>query len=95
MTRKSNVWKWIAAVLVLILACAAGYLIGQSAAAADAQAAQELNYRLNRSELDGLLGALRQFDLREGTIVTLRQSDFAREDGRTIRVVPAHEWFAD
>ena len=46
-------------------------------------------------ELAGLLGALRQFGLREGTIVTLRQSDFAREDGRSIRVVPAHEWLAE
>ena len=46
-------------------------------------------------ELAGILGALRQFGLREGTIVTLRQRDFAREDGRAIRVVPAHEWLAD
>ena len=47
-------------------------------------------------ELAGLLGALRQFGLREGTIVTLRrQGDFAREDGRAIRVVPAHEWLVD
>ena len=55
MNRKNTVWKWIAAVAVLILACAAGFLIGRSAADAKVQAAQELNYQLNRSELDGLL----------------------------------------
>ena len=55
MNRKNNVWKWIAAVAVLILACAAGFLIGRSAADAKVHAAQELNYQLNRSELDGLL----------------------------------------
>ena len=45
-------------------------------------------------ELAGLLGAMRELSLREGTIVTLRQSDFAREDGRDVRIVPAHEWLA-
>jgi len=45
-------------------------------------------------EFSGLLGAMRELGLREGTVVTLRQSDFAREDGRTVRVVPAHEWLA-
>ena len=43
-------------------------------------------------ELAGLLGAMRELSLREGTIVTLRQSDFAREAGRDVRIVPAHEW---
>lgn len=45
-------------------------------------------------ELAGLLGAMRELSLREGTVVTLRQSDFAREDGRDVRIVPAHEWLA-
>ena len=54
MKKKNTVWKWIAAVIVLILACAAGFLIGRSAADAKVQAEQELNYQLNRSELDGL-----------------------------------------
>ena len=45
-------------------------------------------------ELAGLLGAMRELSLREGTIVTLRQKDFAREDGRNIRIVPAGEWLA-
>ena len=43
-------------------------------------------------EFNGLLGAMRQLGLREGTIVTLRQSDWANLDGRTIRILPAHEW---
>ncbi len=45
-------------------------------------------------ELAGLLGAMRELSLRKGTIVTLRQTDFAREDGRDVRIVPAHEWMA-
>jgi predicted AAA+ superfamily ATPase len=45
-------------------------------------------------EFSGLLGAMRALGIREGTIVTLRQTDFAREDGRTVRIVPAHEWLA-
>ena len=59
------------------------------------QVCYELAPENRERELAGLLGALRQFGLREGTIVTLRQSDFAREDGRAIRVVPAHEWLVD
>ena len=52
----------------------------------------ELTPDNRKRELAGLLGAMRELDLREGTVVTLRQTDFAREGGRTIRIVPAHEW---
>lgn len=54
----------------------------------------ELTPDNHERELAGLLGAMRELSLREGTIVTLRQSDFAREDGRNVRIVPAHEWLA-
>ena len=43
-------------------------------------------------EFKGLLGAMQHLGLREGSIVTLRQTDWATLDGRTIRILPAHEW---
>ena len=58
------------------------------------QVCLELTPDNRERELAGLLGAMRELSLREGTIVTLRQSDFAREDVRTVRIVPAHEWLA-
>ncbi|MBR1608251.1 MAG: ATP-binding protein [Kiritimatiellae bacterium] len=59
------------------------------------QVCLELGDENRGREFRGLLGAMRQLGLDEGTIVTLRQSDFACEDGRRIRIVPAHEWFAE
>ena len=46
-------------------------------------------------ELKGLLGAMQCLGLREGAIVTLRQTDWATLDGRTIRILPAHEWLGE
>lgn len=43
-------------------------------------------------EFKGLLGAMRALGLREGFIVTLRQTDWATLDGRIVRILPAHEW---
>ena len=54
MKKKRNTWKWIALVLVIVAIGVAGILIGQNVTASKYQAEQELNYRLNRSDLDGL-----------------------------------------
>ena len=62
---------------------------------AAAQVCLELAPENREREMRGLLEAMRHLGLREGTVVTLRQSDFAREDGRTIRIVPAHEWLRE
>ena len=59
------------------------------------QVCLELGDENRGREFRGLLGAMRQLGLDEGTIVTLRQSDFVCEDGRRVRIVPAHEWFAE
>ena len=59
-----------------------------------AQVCLELTPGNRERELAGLLGAMRQLDVREGTIITLRQSDYTREGGRATRVVPAHEWLS-
>ncbi len=65
---------------------------GADGASEAVQVCFELTPDNRERELAGLLGAMRELDLREGTVVTLRQTDFAREGGRTIRIVPAHEW---
>ncbi len=54
MEKKRNTWKGIALVLMIIAAGLVGILIGQNARVSKYQAEQELNYRLNRSDLDGL-----------------------------------------
>ena len=54
MEKKRNLWKLIALVFVMAVTGGAGILIGRNVTASQYQAEQELNYRLNRSELDGL-----------------------------------------
>ena len=54
MGKKRNLWKWITLVFVIAVIGAAGILIGRNVTASQYLAEQELNYRLNRSELDGL-----------------------------------------
>ena len=54
MRKNRNLWKWIALILVVAVIGAAGILIGRNVTASQYQAEQELNYRLNRSDLDGL-----------------------------------------
>ena len=54
MEKKISTWKWIAAILIIAVICTVSFLIGRNVTASKYQAEQELNYRLNRSELDGL-----------------------------------------
>ena len=54
MEKKRHLWKLIALVFVIAVTGGAGILIGRNVTASQYQAEQELNYRLNRSELDGL-----------------------------------------
>lgn len=54
MQKKRNVGKWILLALLIAAVGAAGLLSGRYVAASGYQAEQELNYRLNRSDLDGL-----------------------------------------
>ena len=58
------------------------------------QVCYELTPENRERELSGLFGAMRELDLREGTIVTLRQTDWTQADGRTVRILPAHEWLS-
>ena len=54
MEKKNSTWKWIAAILIIAAICTVSFLIGRNVTASKYQAEQELNYRFNRSELDGL-----------------------------------------
>ena len=54
MEKKRSIWKWIALIFIIVAVGAAGILIGRNMAASKYQAEQELNYKLNRSDLDGL-----------------------------------------
>lgn len=44
-------------------------------------------------EYNGLLGAMQSFGLKEGSIVTLNQSDIFEKDGIRIRMIPACDFF--
>jgi predicted AAA+ superfamily ATPase len=46
-------------------------------------------------EYDGLLVAIQNLGIKEGSIVTLNQSDTFEKDGMTIRMIPAHVFFQE
>lgn len=46
-------------------------------------------------EYDGLLVAMQNLGIKEGSIVTLNQSDTFEKDGMTIRMIPAHVFFQE
>ena len=54
MGKNRNVWKWTALFLVIAATGPAGFLTGHTTLASKYQAERELNYKLNRSDLDGL-----------------------------------------
>jgi predicted AAA+ superfamily ATPase len=56
------------------------------------QACYELNTDNLKRELNGLKEAMDYFDLKEGTIVTMNQTDTFDEGDKQIRVVSANEW---
>jgi hypothetical protein len=43
-------------------------------------------------EYNGLMAAMTFFDLKQGVIVTLNQTDTFEREGRTIKLIPAHEF---
>lgn len=44
-------------------------------------------------EYNGLLGAMQNFGLKEGNIVTLNQSDRFEKDDITIKMIPVYDFF--
>ena len=57
------------------------------------QVCYEVNTDNKARELAGLLEAMTFFDLNEGFIVTQNQKDVLKIDGKTVFLVPAHEYF--
>ena len=56
------------------------------------QVAWTLSAENEKREIDGAIRAMERFGLDESVLVTHSQSDLVNVGGRTIRVVPAHEY---
>ncbi len=56
------------------------------------QVCEEVNDMNMDREINGLLAALNAFNLPSGTIVTLSQSDHFEKNGKSIQLIPAHEF---
>lgn len=56
------------------------------------QVAWELSEENEDREFAGAVCAMDRFGLKEAVLVTHEQSDLVNIDGRTIKVVPAHEY---
>jgi predicted AAA+ superfamily ATPase len=52
----------------------------------------ELHRDNQEREIQGLLSALKFFNLKEGTILTIDQSDLIFTDGQKIKVIPAYQF---
>lgn len=48
-----------------------------------------------KREYDGLFVAMQNLGIKEGSIVTLNQSDTFEKDNMTIRMIPAHVFFQE
>jgi len=55
------------------------------------QVCYEINGDNQEREINGLLAALRYFNLKEGTILTINQTDKILIDGRSINMIPAFD----
>jgi uncharacterized protein len=51
-----------------------------------------LNEDNKQREIDGLVEALKKFNLPEGTILTLDQQDELEVSGKTIKICPVWRW---
>jgi predicted AAA+ superfamily ATPase len=56
------------------------------------QVCYELNEDNKQREIDGLVEALKKFDLPQGTILTLDQQDEVEISGKTIKIYPVWRW---
>jgi predicted AAA+ superfamily ATPase len=59
------------------------------------QVCVELHPDNMKREISGLIEALSYFNKEEGVIITLNQHDEIWENGKKIRLLPAHEWLSD
>ena len=59
------------------------------------QVCYEINQNNKEREIKGLTEAMKKFNLKEGTIVTLNQEETIKQNNLTIKIVPAYKWFLD
>lgn len=56
------------------------------------QVCSELNIENRKREIDGLIGALKEFRLKEGVILTESTDDEIKVEGFKIRIIPVWKW---
>ncbi len=56
------------------------------------QVCWELNEENREKELEGLIGALKEFNLKEGTILTHDEEDELTAEGKKIKITPVYKW---
>jgi predicted AAA+ superfamily ATPase len=59
------------------------------------QVCHELNEENKEREINGLTHAIKEFKLREGTIITSEQEDELKIEGKIIKVIPAWNWISN
>lgn len=59
------------------------------------QVTWQLGLQNEKREIEGLLEAMNQLNLTEGTIITFDQEDKVVKDGKTIRLVPGWKWMTN
>lgn len=57
------------------------------------QVCSELTESNKEREITGLIEAMDEFKLKEGTIITLNQEETIKQDNLTIKLIPAYKWF--
>jgi len=56
------------------------------------QATYEINNKTKDREVQGLISALKKYNLKEGTIITRDQEETSTIDGYKIKIVPIYKW---
>jgi predicted AAA+ superfamily ATPase len=59
------------------------------------QVCYDLNEKNRKREIEGLLEAIRRFDLKSGIIITLNQEEEINIDSKKILIIPAWRWFLE
>jgi len=56
------------------------------------QVSKELNSRNEKREISGLLEAMKEFNLKEGLVITENQEEEKMIDGKKIKIIPVWKW---
>ncbi len=58
------------------------------------QVTWQVGLQNEKREIEGLLEAMDQLNLTEGTIITFNQEDRLVKDGKTVKLIPAWKWMS-